>query len=121
MSAVSFRQLCTKDLRPPTGISLAMMLCQLMLTHTLKGLHWVDTHDMLGDGLNKGACSRESLVKFGQTGEWNLLHKATSFSETRHVPIRSVRAAVSESFVAQLIEDNSLSLDSTGVWHVHNR
>ena len=119
-----FDSLRAEEIRPPTEISLVMMLCQLkeaMLTHTLKGLHWVDTHDMLADGLNKGACSRESLVKFGQTGEWNLLHKPISFSETRHVPILSVRAAVTEAFVAQLIEDNSLSLDSTGVWHVHNR
>ena len=74
--------LCSEEIRPPTEISLIMLLCQLkeaMLCHTLKRLWWVDTHDMLSDGLTKGICSREALMVLGNTGHWRLKHQALGF------------------------------------------
>ena len=113
-----FDSLKAEEIRPPSEISLVMMLCQLkeaMLTHTLRGLHWCDTKDMLADGLNKGAVSREALLEFGRTGVWQLKHDSIGFSETRHVPIKSVKASVSEAFVSQLTADSLCYFD--GSWH----
>ena len=87
----------SEEIRPPTEISLIMLLCQLkeaMLCHTLRRLWWVDTHDMISDDLTKGICSREALMVLGNTGYWSLKHPALGFSESRHIPIMSIKAHV---------------------------
>lgn len=90
-----FDALAAAEVRPPTEISLIMKLCQLkeaLLCHALKTLWWCDTRDMLADALNKGACSREPILKAISLGEWILEHPAVSFSEARHVQIASARS-----------------------------
>jgi len=85
-----YDSLIQDEIRPPTENSLVMMLCQikeLMLTHSLRKIWWIDTRDMIADGLNKGACSREGLLALSNNGTWSLQHEARGFAETRHVPI----------------------------------
>ena len=94
-----YDSLASEEIHLPTESSLVMMLHQLkeaLLTHTLRCLHWCDTKDMVSDGLNKGACSREALLSLGNTGYWHLVHQIKSFCETRHVPIPSIKAVISE-------------------------
>ena len=45
-----------------------------MSTHRIRKLWWIDTRDMLADGLNKGAVSRRALVKALTQGVWNVEH-----------------------------------------------
>ena len=67
---------------------------EAMMSHTLKTLWWVDTVDMLSDGLNKGAVPRTSLLA-STTGSWNVSKPAVSFSERiKTVPEPSWRERV---------------------------
>lgn len=87
-----YDSLIAEEIRTPSESSLVMQLHVLkeaMLSHTLSRLWWTDTKDMIADGLNKGACSREALLELGHIGEWILKHKPLSFAETRHIPIIS--------------------------------
>jgi hypothetical protein len=67
-----------------------------LLSWMLSRMWWVDTRDMAADGLNKGSCSREGLMVLANTGQWNLVHKAVSFKESRHVPVRSITTLIDE-------------------------
>ena len=89
-----FDALVQDEIRPPSEVSLVMMLCQIkeaMRAGSLKRLFWVDTKDMIADGLNKGACSREALLLLGATGTWQVQFAPVGFTETVHQPIRSVK------------------------------
>ena len=80
------------EIKPPTETSLVMMLCgikEMLLCHSLDKLWWCDTHDMLSDGLNKGAVSRQALLDAGNTGRWDLKNMAVGHREYRYVPILS--------------------------------
>ena len=55
-----------------------------------------DTRDMAADGLNKGSCSREGLMILANSGQWNLVHKAVSFKESRHVPVKNITTLIHE-------------------------
>ena len=46
--------------------------------HRAKGLHWIDTRDMLCDGMTKGKIDREALTRAMQ-GYWSLKHKHESY------------------------------------------
>jgi hypothetical protein len=85
------------DIRPPSEVSLTMLLCQVkesLRSHAIKRLFWCKTEDMLADGLTKGLCSREALLRLGETGFWKLQFAAVGFSETVYQPIHSVQASV---------------------------
>jgi hypothetical protein len=87
--------LIAPEIRPPSEISLIMMLCQLkeaMLSRGLRTLFWCDTHDMCADGLNKGSCSREGLLVLACGGEWVLKHATMSHTEVRYIPIQNARS-----------------------------
>ena len=90
-----FDSLAAPEIRPPTEISLVMMLCQLkeaLLCRGLRTLYWCDTRDMCADGLNKGACSREGLLTVANTGQWSLQHATAAHTETRYVPVINARS-----------------------------
>lgn len=64
---------------------------KLMLIHVLKlrellamklisRLLWLDTRDMLADGLNKGIVSRDALRQMCTSGRWAVNHKFEIFS-----------------------------------------
>ena len=87
-----YDSLIAEEVRPPTEASLVMLLSQLkeaLMCHTLKRLWWVNTHDMVADGLNKGSCSRQALCDIANLGIWTLKHECRGHSEARHVPILS--------------------------------
>ena len=87
-----FDALKANETKSPSEVSLIMVLCALkeaLLSHSLACLWWIDTRDMLADGLNKGACSRAKLLEFGQSGVWKLDFPAIGHSESRHVGIES--------------------------------
>ena len=60
-----------------------------LLSHTLKTLWWVDTVDMLADGLNKGAVARTALYLSSQDSVWTVTKPAVSFSEKTQVVVES--------------------------------
>ena len=45
-----------------------------MSTHRIRTLWWIDTRDMLADGLNKGAVSRKALLEALTCGRWRVNH-----------------------------------------------
>jgi hypothetical protein len=72
-----YDSLIAEEIRVPSESSLVMQLHVLkeaMLAHTLSRLWWTDTKDMVADGLNKGAVSREALINLGQLGEIGRAH-----------------------------------------------
>ena len=53
----------------------AQWIRQLLDRGILSGLWWIDTRDMIADGLTKGAVEREALLKT-MRGEWHCQHPA---------------------------------------------
>jgi hypothetical protein len=65
----------TDELRIPTEAGLYPLL--LILKHLLKvgvvkRLYWIDTADMLADGLNKGSIARAALLQVPSSSQWIL-------------------------------------------------
>ena len=92
-----FDSLVQEEIRPPSEVSLIMMLCGIkesMRSGSLRRLFWVDTKDMVADGLNKGAVSREALLTLGETGVWTVAFAPVGFTEKLYQPIRSVKESV---------------------------
>ena len=78
--------LIASEIKQPNEASLILVLLQLkemMLLHVIEALFWISTEDMLADGLNKGACSRDALIKFCASGIWELRHRYLQHIETR--------------------------------------
>ena len=57
-----------------------LKLAEHLETKQLKCLTWIDTRDMLADGLNKGAVEREPLRILCATGIWNIKHETHTIS-----------------------------------------
>ena len=92
-----FDALKASEIKAPSEISLIMFLCQLkeaLLCHSLSKLWWCDTHDMIADGLNKGAVSRQALLDLVNSGSWNLNKPAIGHTESRYIPIASQQSLV---------------------------
>jgi hypothetical protein len=94
-----FDALRAAEIKAPSEISLIMFLCQLkeaMLCHALSKLWWCDTHDMVADGLNKGAVSRQALLDLVNHGRWTLTKPAIGYTESRYIPIASQKTLVAD-------------------------
>lgn len=92
-----FDALKAAEVKAPSEISLIMFLCQLkeaLLCHSLSKLWWCDTHDMIADGLNKGAVSRQALLDLVNNGIWKLNKPAIGHTESRYIPITSQQTLV---------------------------
>jgi Reverse transcriptase (RNA-dependent DNA polymerase) len=79
-----------QELRTPSEASLMLMMCgvkELLRSGTLRRLFWVDTTDMVADGLGKGTVSRKALMELGEYGEWLLQFAPKGFTETKFTPI----------------------------------
>ena len=79
-----FDSLAQSDTKIPNEASLIMLLLSLkeaLRAGTLARLWWVDTADMLADGLNKGLVSRRALLETAATGIWKLVHPALAHSD----------------------------------------
>jgi len=112
-----FDALKSADTRAPLEGSLVMCLLQLkeqMRTGTLTKLWWIDTLDMLADGLNKGCVSRAAILTACATGKWELKHKCMGHVEPSHEPLVSARQDVenhmhSESYFSKPAEPSNCS------------
>jgi hypothetical protein len=92
------------ELRTPSESSLVMVLHQikeLLVCGALSALWWIDTHDMISDGLNKGAVGRKPLLLVASTGEWTLVHPALAHRE----PVRGKVPGSIESVLGPTPED----------------
>ena len=49
----------------------------------LDGLYWIDTRDMLADGLNKGGLDRTALQKAMKECTWKLVHEFASTGSSK--------------------------------------
>ena len=71
--------------RAPTEKSLMNHVCwlrELADRGLLTGLAWVDTRDMLSDGLTKGSVAR-SLIDSALEGRWSLKHAAKTWQSSK--------------------------------------
>ena len=69
------------DLKTPQEKSLINILgqmCEHMSYRRIRRLWWIDTRDMLADGLNKGAISRRALLIALTKGTWFVEHHIVS-------------------------------------------
>ena len=72
-----FDSIVAADLKTPAEQSLIHVLGQLrehMMSKRIRLLWWVDTRDMLADGLYKGAVKRHAIVKAMIKALWEVLH-----------------------------------------------
>ena len=85
-----FDALRVSELRTPSEGSLMLMMCgikEMLRSGSLRRLFWVDTTDMVADGLGKGTVSRQALMQLGETGEWWLQYAAKGHTEQKFTPI----------------------------------
>ena len=70
----------SKNPTEETLITLVMILRESLATNRLSRLWWVDTRDMVSDGLNKGAVPRVALQALALTSQWRLTCKSEAFT-----------------------------------------
>lgn len=99
-----FDAIAASEIKTPTEVSLVMQLCAIkesLTSRSLTKLWWCSTGDMIADGLNKGAVSRQKLIEFATTGVWRLEKAAIGHAERTHVPIPASSASTA---IAELKE-----------------
>jgi hypothetical protein len=85
-----YESLAANETRTPAESTLISILFQIkesLLSHTVRRLWWIDTRDMVSDGLNKGVIGRQALLKLGTTGIWITVHETMMHYEKTHVKI----------------------------------
>ena len=65
----------SKNPEEQTLVTLVMVIREMLRSHRLNKIWWVDTRDMLADGLNKGSIPREPLLALASTGTWDLQYE----------------------------------------------
>ena len=73
------------DTCEPAESSLKLHLLSVrnrMETRVIRKLHWVDTRDMLADGLTKGGIDRELLHNVSNDCRFSLKHEALTHSKS---------------------------------------
>ena len=76
-----FDSVVAADLKRPSEASLINILGQMrehMYYRRIRTLFWIDTRDMLADGLNKGAISRKPIMQAMCEGIWKVIHPLVS-------------------------------------------
>ena len=84
--------LASEDTKTPTESSLVLilhMIKELLVAHVVKHLTWINTNDMLSDGLTKGGVSRKALFELSSSGSWFLKHECKTHSESHKRAIGS--------------------------------
>ena len=87
-----FDALSATEIKAPSETSLVLILNvlkELLQAHVIKELTWLDTKDMLADGLTKGGVSRLQLFEFSSSGKFIVKHVCKTFVEAQHVPVES--------------------------------
>ena len=94
-----FDALATDTVRTPVEATFVLLLHSFkeqLLSNHLYRLWWVDTHDMLADGLNKGVCSRTALAQAALHGHWTLVSPTKVHFENTQVTIKSMTASLQD-------------------------
>ena len=87
-----FDALANEDTKTPSESSLILilhMIKELMVAHVVKYITWINTLDMLADGLTKGGVSRKPLFEFSKEGRWKLKHESKTHTEKQKRPVGS--------------------------------
>ena len=79
----------SKNPEEQTLVTLVMVIREMLKSHRLNKIWWVDTRDMLADGLNKGSIPREPLLALASHGTWELSYN----SEFHHCQDSSTSSA----------------------------
>ena len=58
-----------------------LKLRELLALKIISRLLWLDTRDMLADGLNKGIVSRDALRRMCTSGRWEVNHEFKIYSD----------------------------------------
>ena len=77
-----FDALKSEDSRTPTEVSMLYDLAALRESLVVKRIHrlwWIDTRDMVADGLTKGVIARDAMINFSMTGQWKCHHESRSY------------------------------------------
>ena len=77
-----FETLQIQEPKAPTEVAMVfdlMALRESLECHRLSKLWWLDTRDMLADGLTKGIINRSALLTICQTGKWDVAHSCLEF------------------------------------------
>ena len=85
-------------------------LKELLDSKAVKSLTWVDTRDMVCDGLTKGMADRSALHKL-MRGEWILKHPCESFAGGEAAAKTPTTDAQSRHLLAELVKQQSMIKD----------
>ena len=111
-----FDSIVVADLKRPAEASLINILGQMrehMACHRIRTLFWIDTRDMLADGLNKGAVSRKALMQALVDGTWQVVHPLVKKLSSKTIINESLddELVISEQMKAMKLDDeNELEL-----------
>ena len=84
-SLVSEQSRCSE-----AGLIMTLLaLKESLRSQLLSRLWWIDTRDMLADGLTKGTVPRRGLMSFCSQGVWNLTQPCLPFAETTKTVINN--------------------------------
>ena len=83
----------TKSLQRKSLLSHIQYIRDLLDTKVLEALVWIDTRDMVADGLTKGSVDRDALHKC-MAGIWLLQHSAQAYYLPERMNLHSVAIAV---------------------------
>ena len=86
-----YDSLIATDTKVPTESSLILILSsikQLLQARVVRWISWINTLDMLADGMTKGSVSRKQLFVLANSGTWITQHDSHTFTEPKHVPIK---------------------------------
>eukprot|EP00972_Heterocapsa_arctica_P091204 13457917-Heterocapsa_arctica.AAC.1 len=64
-------------------MAILLVMRENLVTGRVRRLYWVDTRDMLADGMNKGSVPRAAICDAMRMGLWTLKYTAVSFSGVR--------------------------------------
>ena len=73
-----YSAVCTQQVRMPSETSLIYEIKTLhdhLKVGRLARLYWIDTEDMVTDGLTKGSVNRSAILHLLATGTWTLKKK----------------------------------------------
>jgi hypothetical protein len=85
-----FDAMLPEELRLPTEsglFALLLIVRELMTCGLIDRMYWIDTRDMLADGLNKGSVARTQLLAVAREGAWYPKLPLKMFQEAVKVPV----------------------------------
>ena len=108
-----FDTLSVPDLHTPTEASLILiiaMLRELLELNVIQSISWIQTTDMLADGLTKGLVSRKGLLQVSREGTWKIEKEYKTHVPSKPATVQSASfLALSKAVRTVLQEHRSFS------------